>query len=176
MIRCLALMLCLSFPAVAATHSPPPDPDSLADVAFDVVKPDVAVSAIDVVASDGFTLPAGLSPTGITQHKDTMTMKPVDPVVAQPEHIAQFFDYAHLPPHLKEVSKGFADLAQKVLELPRNPERTVALRKLLEAKDAAVRTLVAKPSTPLPAPASVASAVEPGVASEVSREDRHHSA
>ena len=28
--------------------------------------------------------------------------------------------------------------------LPRNPERTVALRKLLEAKDAAVRALLAK--------------------------------
>jgi hypothetical protein len=29
--------------------------------------------------------------------------------------------------------------------LPRNPERTVALRKLLEAKDAAVRALVGQP-------------------------------
>ena len=31
-----------------------------------------------------------------------------------------------------------------VKELPRNPERTVALRKLLEAKDAAVRARLAK--------------------------------
>lgn len=31
-------------------------------------------------------------------------------------------------------------------ELPRNPERTVALRKLLEAKDAAVRARLAKDS------------------------------
>ena len=31
-----------------------------------------------------------------------------------------------------------------VRDLPRNPERTVALRKLMEAKDAAVRALVAK--------------------------------
>jgi hypothetical protein len=28
--------------------------------------------------------------------------------------------------------------------IPRNPERTVALRKLLEAKDAAVRAFIAK--------------------------------
>jgi hypothetical protein len=60
-----------------------------------------------------------------------------------PEHIVQFFAYAHLPSHLQEVSKPFADLAQTVLTLPRNPERTVALRKLLEAKDAAVRAKLA---------------------------------
>ncbi len=61
------------------------------------------------------------------------------------EHIAQFFTWEHLPPHLQAVSKPFGELAQKVIaELPRNPERTVALRKLLEAKDAAVRALLAK--------------------------------
>ena len=61
------------------------------------------------------------------------------------EHIMQFFAYAHLPPHLQAVSKPFSIMAQEMVEmLPRNPERTVALRKLLEAKDAAVRALVAK--------------------------------
>lgn len=61
------------------------------------------------------------------------------------EHIEQFFAYAHLPPHLAEVSKPFADVARALIEtLPRNPERTVALRKLLEAKDAAVRAKLAK--------------------------------
>jgi hypothetical protein len=57
-----------------------------------------------------------------------------------PEPILQFFVSGHLPPHLAEISRPFAELAQKLVqELPRNPERTVALRKLLEAKDAAVR-------------------------------------
>jgi hypothetical protein len=61
------------------------------------------------------------------------------------EHISQFFAYAHLPPHLQAVSKPFGDLAEQIVTtLPRNPERTVALRKLLEAKDAAVRALIAK--------------------------------
>ena len=73
------------------------------------------------------------------------------------EHILQFFAYAHLPPHLHLISKPFCDLARAIVEgdnsdvsvtfgppLPRNPERTVALRKLLEAKDAAVRALLAK--------------------------------
>lgn len=60
------------------------------------------------------------------------------------EHIAQFFAFEHLPPHLQAVSQPFAAMAEKILELPRNPERTVALRKLLESKDAAVRAVVAK--------------------------------
>lgn len=60
------------------------------------------------------------------------------------EHIMQFFTYAHLPPKLADVSRPFAELANGIIiSLPRNPERTVALRKLLEAKDAAVRALVA---------------------------------
>ena len=62
----------------------------------------------------------------------------------KPEHIAQFFAFAHLPAHLQAVSKPFGELAEAVLTLPRNPERTVALRKLLEAKDAAVRAVLAK--------------------------------
>ncbi len=62
-----------------------------------------------------------------------------------PDHIMQFFAYEHLPPHLQAVSRPFGELAATIVEtLPRNPERTVALRKLLEAKDAAVRALVAK--------------------------------
>lgn len=61
------------------------------------------------------------------------------------EHILQFFAYGHLPPHLQAVSKPFGDLAEELERtLPRNPERTVALRKLLEGKDAAVRALLAK--------------------------------
>ena len=61
------------------------------------------------------------------------------------EHILQFFSYEHLPPHLAEVSKPFCEMAHAIVDsLPRNPERTVALRKLLEAKDAAVRALLAK--------------------------------
>lgn len=54
--------------------------------------------------------------------------------------LLQFFAYEHLRDDLKIVSKPFGDLANLIVEkLPRNPERTVALRKLLEAKDCAVR-------------------------------------
>lgn len=59
------------------------------------------------------------------------------------DHILRFFHYAHLPAVLQIRSKPFCDLARLIVETtPRNPERTVALRKLLEAKDAAVRAHV----------------------------------
>jgi hypothetical protein len=60
------------------------------------------------------------------------------------EHIMQFFSYEHLPAAMQQVSKPFCEMATKLLDLPRNPERTVALRKLLESKDAAVRAFIAK--------------------------------
>jgi len=63
----------------------------------------------------------------------------------QQEHIVQFFTFEHLPQHLQIVSAPFQEVAQFIVnKLPRNPERTVALRKLLEAKDAAVRAALAK--------------------------------
>lgn len=61
------------------------------------------------------------------------------------EPMLQFFAYDHLPPHLQAVSKPFCDLAQHIVAtLPRNPERSVSLRKLLESKDCAVRALIWK--------------------------------
>lgn len=61
------------------------------------------------------------------------------------EPILQFFAYEHLPETLQAVSKPFGDLARSMVEtLPRNPERTAALRKLLESKDAAVRAKLFK--------------------------------
>lgn len=59
--------------------------------------------------------------------------------------LLQFFRYEHLPPNLQVVSEPFGKLALLIVDtLPRNPERTVALRKLLEAKDCAVRALLFK--------------------------------
>lgn len=57
-----------------------------------------------------------------------------------PLPIMRHFQFAHLKGELADVSSRFAELAKYVHdELPRDPETTVALRKLLEAKDAAVR-------------------------------------
>jgi hypothetical protein len=63
-----------------------------------------------------------------------------DQTPVRPEQIMQFFKFEHLPERLQAVSKPFCELANHIVEtLPSHPERTVALRKLLEAKDAAVR-------------------------------------
>lgn len=59
------------------------------------------------------------------------------------EHVLQYFKYEHLSPHLRKVSIDFHELAWQCAErAPQNQETTVALRKLLEAKDAAVRAVL----------------------------------
>jgi hypothetical protein len=61
------------------------------------------------------------------------------------QSLLQFFAYAHLPSHLQTVSMPFGELADQLAKtLPDNPEKTVALRKLLEAKDCAVRAVLFK--------------------------------
>ena len=73
-------------------------------------------------------------------------LPPPAQAVVQPEDrepLMQFFAYQHLPPHLQDVSSPFFDLALTLcISLPRNPERTTALRKLLESKDCAVRAAI----------------------------------
>jgi hypothetical protein len=62
------------------------------------------------------------------------------------EYAEKLFQWKHLPAHLQDVSRPFYELALVTFEFaPENPERTVALRKLLEAKDAAVRAHVVGP-------------------------------
>ncbi len=62
--------------------------------------------------------------------------------------ILQFFHYKHLPEKLRDTSSSFCFVALWIVDtLPRNAERTVALRKLLEAKDAAVRANLPAPKS-----------------------------
>ena len=57
----------------------------------------------------------------------------------KPEPLLRFFEDAALPGVL---CASFRELAHMLVEyLPRNPERTVALRKLLEAQDCAERAV-----------------------------------
>lgn len=60
------------------------------------------------------------------------------------QNLFQFFEYEHLPAHLQAVSKPFCLLAAELADLPENPEKTMAFRKLLEAKDCAVRAALFK--------------------------------
>lgn len=56
------------------------------------------------------------------------------------ERMLKWFAYEHLPEKLQTHSKPFGELANLIVStIQPGPERTVALRKLLEGKDAAVR-------------------------------------
>jgi len=82
-----------------------------------------------------FSSPGNLSP-GWTPH-DQQAYEDVM------ERMLQWFEYSHLPGHLQAVSLPFHHLAHDLCQqVDPGPERTVALRKLLEAKDAAVRATV----------------------------------
>jgi hypothetical protein len=64
-----------------------------------------------------------------------------DPAIA-------FFKFAHLPAHLQEMSELFGGVALSVISMaPAGPQRMIAIQKLLEAKDAAVRALLAAVSS-----------------------------
>ena len=57
--------------------------------------------------------------------------------------ILRFFDYGHLPPHLRKISQPFGDLARIMdTTLPDCAEKSAGLRKLLEAKDCMVRAAI----------------------------------
>jgi hypothetical protein len=66
-----------------------------------------------------------------------------EPYPRRPERLLRWFAVDHLPPNLQIVSRQFRDLAYAVVDqIPASPERTVALRKLLEARGAAVRAVI----------------------------------
>lgn len=58
--------------------------------------------------------------------------------------IMEFFKFEHLPPKMQETSRPFCELAAQVdsIETRHQAEKATALRKLLEAKDAAVRCML----------------------------------
>lgn len=60
------------------------------------------------------------------------------------KQLLELFEYKHLPEHLQAISKQFHDLAWSMAQTPtqRGAEQTTCLRKLLEAKDCAVRMAV----------------------------------
>ena len=56
-------------------------------------------------------------------------------------NIMQYFEYKHLPEFLQNASKPFYELAKSINEEHwDNDEKEVAFRKLLESKDACVRS------------------------------------
>ena len=65
-------------------------------------------------------------------------MEPQDPIL-------KYFEYAHLPQHLQDVSAPACELARHMADaLPHSAEKSAGLRKLLEAKDCFVRASLEK--------------------------------
>ena len=62
------------------------------------------------------------------------------------EAILRHFGYEHLPSHLQAISRPFCELAKDLVAVHglEGPELTAGLRKLLEAKDCAVRAALEK--------------------------------
>jgi hypothetical protein len=75
------------------------------------------------------------------------TIHPADPMFSDEEiaknPILRFFHYKHLPPALMQASQPFCELAAKVARTTKpSAETSTCLRKLLEAKDCAVRAIL----------------------------------
>jgi hypothetical protein len=59
------------------------------------------------------------------------------------DDVARYFKYTHLTGAARDMSRTFAYQAHEVLlRAPRCPQRTHALNRLLESKDAAVRSVL----------------------------------
>lgn len=58
-------------------------------------------------------------------------------------NVDKFFEHSHLPEKLQEVSKPICELAKLMNEmLPDSAEKSAGMRKLLEAKDCFVRSVL----------------------------------
>ena len=63
--------------------------------------------------------------------------------------ILKFFSWDHLPPNLATISRPFGELAAMMAnDLPYRAETAAGLRKLLEAKDCAVRAAACRIGAP----------------------------
>ena len=62
-------------------------------------------------------------------------------IVGQDHYLLQFFETEHMPDGLTTISQPFFDLANAInRSLDDNQEKTICLRKLMEARDSALRS------------------------------------
>lgn len=89
------------------------------------------------------SIPATYVPAGASMQ--TPTPPTCAPATAPERHpaiagVLRYFAWEHLPERLQAVSRPFGELAEHMVDTLRSgPELTAGLRKLLEAKDCAVR-------------------------------------
>lgn len=59
------------------------------------------------------------------------------------ERMMKWLSYEHLPPEVQEIVQTYHNVGMFICHtIPAGPERTVALRKLVESKDCAVRASI----------------------------------
>jgi hypothetical protein len=93
------------------------------------------VAEIDVCGRGG-----GRYIAGVCRVHDNRECRQVRELHPSEHQLLGFFSVQHLTPTLREVSLRYGDLAWDTVALCEpGPETTTALRKLLEAKDCAVR-------------------------------------
>jgi len=78
------------------------------------------------------------------QERDWINLKPDGTARhAATAGVLKHFRYQHLPAHLQEISRAFADLAVQMADkLPEGADLTHGLRNLLAAKDDCVRARI----------------------------------
>ncbi len=88
-------------------------------------------------------------PYNLTRGDIYLLQEAMKGTMPETDRMLKWFEYDHLPELLREISKKFHDMAHIMCkELLPGPERTVMLRKLLEAKDAAVRQRIEDQAIP----------------------------
>ena len=96
-----------------------------------------------VVYEDGYQSfsPADALDNGYFRLYDNLSSKTDE--YSQVHNVLKYFKYDHLPEELQKISKPFALLALQIQNtMPFNAETATAMRKLLEAKDCAVRSVI----------------------------------
>ncbi len=73
------------------------------------------------------------------QYRRYLTMTEQE-ITSEQLEVLEYFNYAHLPTNLQEISKPFGELAYNFYKkLPDSEQKMIGLQKLLEAKDCFVR-------------------------------------
>ena len=81
-------------------------------------------------------------PEDSTMESTVQVVNVETPPGAQSEPLLRWFGFIPLPYPFQETSRRFAELAEFLVTMPPSAERTVALRKLLESRDAAHRATI----------------------------------
>lgn len=91
-----------------------------------------------------YVVPLNITPIDLTKSEKNMSNNPdTYEDGSKQATILQFFAYEHLPEHLQEVSQEFYYMARYLDRvITTSAEKSVALRKLLESKDSAVRAAI----------------------------------